>query len=113
MSVPDAVKIDDTIADAERLIREGKAEAARKLLGDLSPRKIPRPLAVSVANLYRRMGLMHLALKLLAPFVRPSPRRPLVATDPEKLEYAASLIRLGVVNEAVRLLDSVDDTKFP
>lgn len=52
-------------------------------------------------------------VKLLNLIVRPKARNPEVATETERLEYAAGLIAIGAAAEGTKLLSTIDSNQFP
>lgn len=99
--------------EIDALIRAGSANAARRKLGGLARRKVPRPDALPLASLARRANLPGLALRLLNPIVRPSAKHVARASEAEAAEYAASLVRVGAVAEALEILKSIDGARHP
>ncbi len=90
----------------DSLIRRGDVDIAKRYLRDLVLRRVPRERVSAVAGLARRTNLPRLSLKLLHPVIRPA-RGIASATDDEKAEYAIALTRMGAVEEALALLESV------
>ncbi len=66
-----------------------------------------------VACVARRAGLPQMTLRLLASIVRPPPKHVVTATDEEKAEYGAALVRIGATKEGIELLKSLDGEKLP
>src|SRR5262249_52584108 len=104
---------DEQCSAIDSCIKEGKsAEAWRRISSAMNSRP-PREYRVKLAVLARRAGKPNLALRILAPIVRPERKLLFVPTDLEKAEYAATLSRIGAVDEALSLLNSLDGTKLP
>ncbi len=80
---------------------------------ELDPKDLGREDTWFFANLMRRIGDGDAALKVLRPYVRPSVKNQVLASSEEKLEYAMALIKVGAINEALRLLDGIDPLKYP
>lgn len=91
----------------DSLIRNGKHGIANEHLNHLLHLETPREDMHAVAALARRLSRSEIGISTLNPIVRPSGRKPTIATDQEKTEYAACLIRLGALNEALLLLDTI------
>jgi hypothetical protein len=102
-----------TVDGLEAMLRAGRAASVRAELLSMARGSVPRALRARLANLARRAEAPALALRWLRPYVRPSRGAPESATDTEKSEYAASLIRLGAVDEGLTLLESVDVRAAP
>jgi tetratricopeptide (TPR) repeat protein len=102
------MKFDKTkLHSIDKLIRTGHHGQAAQLLDEVLATRIPRPHLFEVAGLCRRLSRSQTGIALLNPLVRPSEKKPVEATEEERIEYAACLIRLGGLNEAFRLLESV------
>ena len=96
--------------DFEKLdasIRQGRMNEVRDSIGKISLKELNRAARYRYAHLCRRTGLPLLGLQALRPFVRPSETSPQKATLKEKLEYAACLNWLGLLNEAANLLAEI------
>lgn len=66
-----------------------------------------------LANLARRAHLPLIGIRLLNPIIRPNRKVAEKATAQESLEYAACLIRIGSVDEALRILEEVNRKDVP
>lgn len=88
--------ISEFIKNIDEHIKRGDFAGARVALEKFRRRRVPREFVVDVAALARRAFCPDLALRLLNPFVRPSRKSAATATEREKAEYSASLIRVGV-----------------
>lgn len=97
----------------DRAIRAAEHRRARALLARLVARRPPRAFRARAASLARRLRDPELALRLLHSTIYPQRPTRLAASDEEKAEYAASLIRLGAVGEARRLLAGIDADQCP
>lgn len=97
----------------ENLIRSGKLVEARKLIKGISPKEIYAADLVYYCSLLRRIRLSALGAKALQPMIYPKSRDVVVATNEEKLEYAACLTALGALAEAERILDTVNTELHP
>ncbi len=95
------------IAKIDELIKRAELAEAKTLLLQLVKLEPHREFLVPVAGLARRLSLPELGIKLLAPLVRPAPRKIMVPTVEEKAEYAANLVRLGVLTEAHEILSEL------
>lgn len=101
------------IAEADELIRQGKGLRANSILAVLTKTRPPRSDALLVAEIARRCSQSDLAVRILNPIVRSPERRPVEATDAEKAEYGANLIRLGAIEEAMGLIAEINSTQVP
>lgn len=97
----------------ESLIKAGQIQLARAQLLKTKSSQISPIDLVLFCSLLRRAGLSVEVLKILQPLVYPKARSAVVATVEEKLEYASNLVRIGVLNEAERILNSIDAQKYP
>lgn len=96
----------------ERFIRSGKLTAVQPELEGLAGDEIPRDLLPRYAALARRAGLPMVALQWLLPLVSPG-KGPPTATETERIEYAACLIRVGAQREPVEILSQISREDFP
>ena len=94
--------------ELDAAIRSGRVAETAAKLKVLAGAKRRREEAVAFANLCRRSSLPQLGIAALRPFVRPPVGRPVRATAPEKIEYAACLQWLGLLREADELLQDVE-----
>lgn len=94
-------------------IRAGKLDTAREGLERLCAGKLPRESLRPAAALAWRAGAPQLGVKLLNPIVRSDRRHPVEATAQEKAEYAHCLTRIGAVDEAIGILDTLDAKAAP
>ena len=99
--------------EVQSLIKAGKVNAANKMLLEVSNSKIPSSYISIYANLLRRTGHNLKALKILHPRVYPKDKYAYVTSDSEKLEYAATLIKLGMNIEGLSLAENIDTSKHP
>ena len=99
-------------SQCEALIRAGEPSRAAGLLTKINTSRIPRPWRWKIANLCRRVGLVNVGLRILAPVVRPQKLHD--APMPEEIaEYAVLLQRVGAWNESLDLLGTVDTARVP
>lgn len=101
------------IIELDNLIRAGDITAARKILSELERPRVPREFLLPFSALARRVELPELALTLLNPIVRSSKPLSEPATDDEKAEYAASLVKIGAHPEAISLLEDLNTAECP
>ncbi len=93
-------------------MRTGRISQAANRLRAVIVNDIPRPLARTFANLFRRAQLETFSLRLLTPIVRTNNlHQP--ATPEEIAEHAAALQEIGAVQEAVDLLQPLDPAQAP
>lgn len=101
------------VGDLEHLVRRGEGQKVQAILKSLQARRIPRSDALAIANLARRTGQFSFALNVLRPIVRPDRYAPEKPSQPEQIEYAAILCKIGAIGEALDLLAAVDSTQHP
>ncbi len=101
------------ISKLDDLIRNGQQGEARALLLELSPHKIPRSHAVSIADLARRLNMPRLIILTLKHIVRSEQPISPPPSDREWALYATGLSRLGVFTEAQKILDSLRHSDSP
>lgn len=94
----------ERIRACEDLVRKGDLNGVRRQLSVLRKHELQRGDLVTVAELSRRVGLYDLGLKFLRPVMQPSSRRHLKPSDQEKAIYAALLIKVGAIEEALGYL---------
>lgn len=91
----------------ELSIQRGETVTARERFLTVATRALGREEAMRYAQIARRLNLPQLALKVLCPWVRPQGWKVSNATAEERVEYAASLTRVGAVGEALLIFDTV------
>lgn len=107
------MKFTEVEAQVESYIQNGEAQKARKLLGQLLAQKsYTRKDIPLLAAFLRRLYQPYKALHLLRPYVL-SKTEELEGTQKERLEYGASLIRIGAFEEGLRSLASVQGQHYP
>jgi len=104
----DKHRIQDNLNDIEGLIKAGKLSTALKDLKKLRGQP-PSFELLRYAQLCRRAGSPAMGLQVLNRIVRPSGHSKAQGTPEEKVEYAASLIRLGAVKEGLGILDKLEN----
>ncbi len=105
--------IEQLIEECEALLRAGQLSEAGAKMKTASSNSIPRNLCLQVANICRRAQLDGIALRILSPVVRSDNPAITQPKADEIAEYAASLQKIGAVNEAISLLENVDREKVP
>lgn len=105
--------VQEKIQYIKSLIQSGDLALARKQLRELHPRSLERRFLLPMAQLAKDCEMLHLSLSLLSPVINPS--RPLVrgATVLEKATYAASLLKLGAVQESIEMLSDISPQDLP
>ena len=100
--------------ECETAIREGDLVRAGRLLEKLEVSRVPRKLRLPFAKLCFAADKHATGLRLLGPIVRPkrAPQKE-PATAHETAAYASHLLLLGNVDEALKLLASVEPTAAP
>lgn len=96
----------ELIKACEADLRAGRISQAAAQLRNLKPSEIPREFRLPLANLCRRAQMDYLALRILSPVVRPE-KITTAPTAEEQSEYAASLLKIGAVHEAIAILDGI------
>ncbi len=97
----------------EILIRTGESNKARRVLSNYRSSSLTRTDRHDLAALARRAGLPLMTLRLLTPIVRPPAKQPMKASERERAEYAAALVRVGATTEAIEMLQGIDPSKTP
>lgn len=103
--------IDVVISEIDQLIIQGKLAQAKKQYVKLFNFKLTRLQRLALASLARRLARPLDGVKLLYSVVRPKNHNPLLASEDEKAEYAGNLVRLGLNQEALTLLNTIQDKK--
>ncbi len=104
---------DAKIKEWEIQIRLGQFAKVRSDLLRLPQAQIPRSFAAAVAARANRVGLPYWAGRFLGPIVRPEIKTGARATSTEIMNYAASLFRMGVLQEGFDLLNELDPGLHP
>lgn len=90
----------------EQLIRSGQIQNAGRLMMQIDPTQVKRPLRAPLATLARRSGKLAIGFRLLNQAVNnPTKRGP--ANAHELAEYAILLTLSGALNEAFRIFERV------
>lgn len=98
------------LEEIDALIKAAKwGEAQRELKEVKTGKGFPREMALTFASLCRRASVPELGLNVLRKYVHPTSRTAEAATEQEKNEYAASLVRIGACQEARNLLSHVTE----
>lgn len=103
----------DTLQKIHEFLQRGQNSQARALLKKIFNAAMERDYLLSAANLARRADLPEIAVRSLFPFVRLEKNPRQSATESERAEYAASLIKLGAVGEGISLLKEIDARLHP
>lgn len=103
----------DLCSKLEELVVNGNHEECRRILDSCSPKKIPQPWAVRVADLASRVNLPPYALKTLRQIIYPKSSFDSVASDKEKMIYATALFKLGAINDSIEILQKINPEKEP
>lgn len=94
-------------------MRAGQLAQALEDFQSINSKDVVRGELPLFANLARRLGQTELALRVLRPFVRPDATHPTDSHVEEKLEYAMALIKLGAINEGLKLLEGINPELYP
>ncbi len=105
--------MEETLKAIEEWLRLGQIAKARQTLKKFNLAQLDRAQSIYFANVARRAGLFNMSIHALKKYVRPIGRQTFQATDSERAEYAASLIRVGAIEESLELLKEVDANKIP
>lgn len=103
----------DDLKRIDALIRSGQGADARSRLARIAPASVPAEELAFFARLTWRCDLALLGVRALGPVVRPTRKGPAQATPPQTAEYAQCLTRLGALDEAEQLLNTVDPQLEP
>ncbi len=103
----------ESLKSIDQFIKLAKFGEAQEALDKVNSKNLSRIDLVLYANLARRLGKMDDAILALRPFVRPKARDQIEATEDERLEYAMALIKIGAVNEGLKLLHDIDGNEHP
>jgi hypothetical protein len=100
--------------EIDTLIRSGQTSKAALQVTLLSQDpKLSRPNKLDLAKLARRSSIPKIGITLLRPYIRPSAKQNIQASDEEKIEYAANLSWIGALPECFSLLEEVDHKLHP
>lgn len=113
MGIKQNTDFDKKVREIDSLIQSGNVAEARRLIGAISKKSVPIECAHLLAALARRVGQPEIAITLLRPILHPVKKLLALPKDEDKLEYGASLLRVGAQSEAVKLLKSVSAETFP
>lgn len=108
-----AMDLNSQLEKIDALIRSARATDAALILQSIPRAKIPLNDRFKVAALARRAGISEVSILLLRPLVRPTSKVVREATSREVSEYAAALLRLGSIHEAMSLLKKVKPSEVP
>ncbi len=97
--------IREALTEIENCIQMGHFSKAKKQMLSIALEEIPRSELLRASNLSRRCGMIHRSLKILGPLVLKQVHRDDPATNGEKADYAFSLNRIGLYQEAENLLE--------
>lgn len=103
----------DLKSQINQMIVSGHVSDAQKCLKALNPAKVPRELRLDFAAMCRRVNLPQTALILLHRAVRGDNHTLPTANSDERAEYAANLIRIGAVTEALQILNAIAPSTCP
>lgn len=107
------LRFEKLLTEVEEHLQKGDSSGAAHFLKEAKDANIPRALRCRFAKNCRRVALPELAVKILNPIVRRSGRKLSDATDEEKAEYAASLVKIGAPEEARELLSQINSNALP
>ena len=99
------------VAKWDLFLKAGHFRSIQEELNNIEfdPQRVPRDMAVSIAKLLRRSGLISESIQLLSPIVNTDdPSEP--PTDQEVIEYCQLLERAGVANEALFRLNRISES---
>lgn len=104
---------DQLLVDCDTLLKAGKISSVNELIRHLNFSKVPRKYRQALGKICRRSGLIESGLRLLHPIIRSELALQVPASAAEICEYAVLLSRNGSIDEALKLLDSVDVKEAP
>jgi len=104
---------DQNYQQMDELIQRGQLNEAKRLFLEWIDSPLERKQKMEAAEIARRLSLPEWGVKILHPIVRPSEKKPIEATSREKTEYAANLMRIGLVREARTLLTDQSSKTSP
>lgn len=105
---------ENLIAQFESEIRAGRPQIVIRYMTRLNAARVPRKYRRPFANICRRTGLFSIGMRLLSSIVYA--KRASLDQQPsaaEIAEYAVLLTRVGALNEAAKLLQTVDLQSTP
>lgn len=95
-------------------IRAGQTSRALELFNTVKTKNLTEPEErVSYSFLSRRLSIPEVGLKLLHPRVRPDKSKVIPATEAEKVEYGALLVRIGALDEGLAILKTMPTDSNP
>lgn len=103
----------DKLTELKTLLESGKATELPAILETIKPKSVPRRHAAELANLARRAGEPHYALRVLAPYVSERATSTAKPSSKETAIYAGSLAVLGGTEEALEKLTALTLSEFP
>ena len=98
-------ELEMTAQHIDRLVSEYKITEAKLLLRKIPVEEIPAKLRAEFAQLARRLGLHQRALKYLHGLIYDMTPE---ASMADKIEYASTIRRLGMINHSKAILDGLD-----
>lgn len=108
-----ATQLTEQLQEIDRFIKNGEIVEAKKKLGGIQPKRVPRLQLAAFCQLYRRLRMPLIPLQALNPIVRSTKPLAIQATAEEKLEYSICLIEVGSAEEALSILRTIDPVKTP
>lgn len=106
-------KITEELKEIEKLIQSARGADAQARLLELHKKRVSKDFAREIATLARRAGIPEFGLRLLHPIVRATGKKQRDASVPDRVEYAACLIRLEALREAEEILLGVPENEVP
>ncbi|NQZ02094.1 MAG: tetratricopeptide repeat protein [Bdellovibrionales bacterium] len=100
------------IEEWQKRMQAGESAAVKQAISDLNLAKVHRSQAGALAELAHRLNLPQMVLRLLNPIVRNEKASLDPATPLELAEYAMALNRVGVVDEASSILESLASADY-
>ncbi len=104
---------DRSIDDFDTQLKAGSPDTVAKALADFNLVQVPREFRLPLAVIARRAGVWQIGLRLLTKIVRNSNRRLNDSTVSEQIEFSALLAQNGSFQEALEILDGVDEQAHP
>lgn len=98
------------ITRCDSLLKAGKISEVRGKLERLPLKTVPRPKMALLAQICTRAGLFGRGLRLLVGIFHPKFREQSRVTNLERTAYATLLIKVGSIEEGLRIIESISET---
>lgn len=105
--------LENQLTQLDQFIKNGNHDECRRLLNHYNPKKIPRRIAVNIAELAIRINDPTYALKVLEDILFPERSFLIPATNKEKILYSKALATLGAIKAALDILKNINPNEEP